>query len=135
MWCTHGARAEHIPFRIEPEFGQVAEYPPEGFWVSKECWDVLHDDVSRLYCANDVGEPGPAPTLVSRATLQTRDRERLAGESPADDVNWWSGNSVPPRSGSSDVVMAGNLRVVLGEYGAGCRVQFDLADYVHAGAF
>jgi len=45
MWGTHGARGEQTPLRIEPEAGQVTEYPPEGVGVVKQSWDVFHDDV------------------------------------------------------------------------------------------
>jgi hypothetical protein len=51
---TDFGRREHVPFRIEPEVGQVAEdnvKSPLG-----EGGDVLHEDVARSHFANDSSE-------------------------------------------------------------------------------
>ena len=43
--------AEHFPFRIKPERGQVAKHTVES--SSKESCDVLHEHVIRSQLAND----------------------------------------------------------------------------------
>jgi hypothetical protein len=65
MWCTHGARRDNRPFRIEPEVVKITEDPAEGISVSKESWYVLHDDVVGSYCAYDVCHPRPSPPFVA----------------------------------------------------------------------
>lgn len=36
VWCTHGARGDNRPPRIEPELVKVTEHPPESFAVSNK---------------------------------------------------------------------------------------------------
>jgi hypothetical protein len=117
VWRTHGARGEQTPFRIEPEVGQVTEQPTESVGISKESWHVLHEDVSRSHCANDIGEPGPTPTLVGDSSPATECREWLAGEPAAHDIDSGSGLAEPPLGSGSNVVMAWHLRPVVSEYG------------------
>jgi hypothetical protein len=46
VWCTHGARSDNCPFRIEPELVKVTEHPSEGVSISNESCDVFHEDVA-----------------------------------------------------------------------------------------
>jgi hypothetical protein len=47
-----------MPLRIEPDFGQITEYPsePSPSISSKEIWDVFHDCVSGSNFANKTGK-------------------------------------------------------------------------------
>ena len=49
--------AEHTPFRIEPETGQVPENVPQA--SSEEPTHILHDDVAWSYRANGPRKEGP----------------------------------------------------------------------------
>lgn len=76
-------RAEHTPFRIEPELGQRPEYSSE---MSSELWDVLHEDERRSKKANDAQEL--APETGSRAVdagPPPGDADVLAWKAAADD--------------------------------------------------
>ena len=57
---TKGTRRQTIPFRIVPALGQVSENTSH-VRVSKQTWNVLHEDVSGSKCANgsDVFTPEP----------------------------------------------------------------------------
>lgn len=125
---------ESRPLRIEPEGVKVTEDPTEGISISNESCNVLHEDVSGSYCANDVSHPRPSPTLVGGAELSASDRERLARESPADDIDSRAGLAEPPLRSGSDVVMAGYLRPVSGQHALAVGVELDLPDGGHAGA-
>jgi hypothetical protein len=58
VWGTDRGRRHSVPFRIEPEAGQVAEYFSE-LWESKEsCW-VLQQDPAGSYHAKKPCEFGP----------------------------------------------------------------------------
>src|SRR6266700_366609 len=76
------ARSKHIPFRIEPERGQIPENAIEPS-VSESC-DVFHEDDSGSKRANDASELGPEPragTLDAGAFAGEADV--LAGEAAA----------------------------------------------------
>jgi hypothetical protein len=114
-----------MPFRIIPERGKVSENiakPP-----SKECCNVLHDDVSRSNFANKTGILAPeAGTLTGKPRAFSCDADILAGESAADGIH---GNSVccqARRCEGSNVIVARNLRPMLCENGA--REWLDLAE-------
>lgn len=85
MPCSHGSRAEHIPLRIEPAFGQVSEYMSKS--GSKQPWHVLQEDESRSHLANDSRDVGPDPSLVICTLPLSSTAPRLAGESGSDDVH------------------------------------------------
>lgn len=50
---TNGGSWYAVPFRIKPERGQLSENNVQP--STKQACDVLHDDVSRLYLANNSG--------------------------------------------------------------------------------
>jgi hypothetical protein len=78
-------RAEHEPFRIEPERGQVAKNVSES--ASKEPWDVLQEHDAGSHITNDGGDSGPEPALVLGATASAGDGPRLARESGRDEIH------------------------------------------------
>jgi hypothetical protein len=57
MGRTDLRRRETVPFRIEPERGQVSENVSKS--ARKEPWHVLHEDVSGSKLANETGELSP----------------------------------------------------------------------------
>jgi hypothetical protein len=56
-------RSKTIPFRIEPEIGQVAENSVEP--SGNKGADVLHEDETRLHLGDDAGHFAPEPGLLS----------------------------------------------------------------------
>jgi hypothetical protein len=56
-------------------------------FVSNETWDVLQECVSRSYFANDSDGIRPTISFIGFPRPFSSDRERLAGESPENDVN------------------------------------------------
>lgn len=52
-------RAQHSPFRIEPERGQVSKHPPKS--PNSESWGVFHAHETGSNLANDTGHVGPQP--------------------------------------------------------------------------
>ncbi len=120
--CTNGGSWYAVPLRIKPERGQVSENslkPP-----SKECCDVLHDDVAWSKLANKSGvlRPKAAPlALNSRAFSCNTDV--LAGEPAADDIN---GNSVSGKSvgcEASDIFVLPHLWPMLRQHLAAERIN------------
>jgi hypothetical protein len=92
-----GACGKTVPLRIEPERGQVPENTSEA--PSKQSWDVLHDDVSGSYVADEPCEFGPktrACPVDPRATAGVG--EVLAGEATAEDVDVWHRHGHHPSS-------------------------------------
>jgi hypothetical protein len=61
--------------------------------------------------------------------------DRLAGESTANKVNSRPWSAEPPFDAGSDVVMPGHLRPVFREDTPAVRVDLDLPDDGHTGAF
>ena len=62
MWCADSCRAEHAPFRIEPEIGQLSKYTSDI--PSKQTWDVLQEDESGFHLANDASDMRPGIAFV-----------------------------------------------------------------------
>jgi hypothetical protein len=75
-----------IPFRIVPRRGQVPEDSSE-ISAGNKSGNVLQEDESRLYFANDTDCLWPEVAVVVRAFSLSRDRERLARETRSDNVN------------------------------------------------
>jgi hypothetical protein len=86
MRCTSVGSRYNSPDRIVPQVGKVAENNSHS--PPKQRWDVLHEDVSRSYLANDPGKLSPeSASLTSDACAASGDGYVLAGEAPGDDVN------------------------------------------------
>jgi len=86
VWGANGARAEHAPFRIEPERGQVTEDGSEVAVVN-ESWTVLQERESWSNHAKAFGSLGPHVAGVVGSGSLPGDAERLAGESGGDDIH------------------------------------------------
>jgi hypothetical protein len=122
---TNGGSRYAMPLRIKPERGQVSENSLNS--PSKQSCDVLHDDDTGSYIANDSGELGPqagafafdASSLAGVANVLTR-------EPAADDIDSDSIGSQSISGNCSDVVIARDCRPVFREHGA--RVGVDLAE-------
>jgi hypothetical protein len=82
---TKRGRWKTLPFRIEPEGGQIPENVAHS--SSKEPWDVLHEDVSGSKYANDAGELGPEPAFVGLGKLLPGLADGLTGEAAADEID------------------------------------------------
>lgn len=135
MRGTNGCRRYAIPLRIEPERGQIPENLSES--SSKEAWDVLHEDVSRSYQANDTGELRPEPAVVVEPSPLPGGAERLAGEAAGDEVDGL--DAVGTASAAlivdvSHVGVAGHVGPVLGEDATAPLVDLDLPAAGPAGA-
>jgi hypothetical protein len=63
MGSANIVRAEHAPFCIVPERGQVSEYTSEA--SSSEHWAVLHKRMLGSYLANDPRHLAPEAALAS----------------------------------------------------------------------
>lgn len=135
MGCPVVGRANSCPFRIEPEVVKVSEDSPECSGISNESCDVLHQHVAGSYCAYDVPERGPHPSLVGCAELAAGEAERLAGEAATNNIDRWSRLGSPPLRGCEYVVMAGNLRPVVGQHSRAVGVYLHLAHGGHPGPF
>jgi hypothetical protein len=101
-----------MPFRIIPERGQVSENGSQP--STKQRCDVLHDDESRSYLANEPSVMSPQAASLSIKTRSTaRKTDILAWKSSNDAVG---PESVFPKSiggKSTNIVIDGNLWPVL----------------------
>jgi hypothetical protein len=92
VWRSHIFRAQHSPFRIVPQRGQITEDSPEP--AKSEHWGVFHEDFSRSYLANNPGHvPPKAASFASDPGTFPGCADVLAGKPSRNHVN----NS-PPRS-------------------------------------
>lgn len=123
-----------VPFRVIPALGQIGKDPTPGVSISKESCDVLHEDVSGSSHANDVGEPRPPPPLIGDASTLPGKAEGLAGKSSGHEIGSGTSQGCPPLGSCADVVMAWNLRPVLGQHPLAVGIAFDLADTGPPGA-
>ncbi len=129
MGCAEVCRSEHIPFRIEPERGQVAKYSSEP--PSSEHWGVLHEDEGGLNIANDASELNPETGAGAvEACASSCGADVLTGEAARHHVN-----TASPRSSvkGAHVIPDGKRReasVVLtcDENAGGVGVKLDGAD-------
>jgi len=118
---TNGARWYTVPRRIVPALGQFSENSSHS--VSKQPWDVLHDDVGGSYLANDSCELKPEAGLFAiEPSAPSRNADVLAGESAADDIDGGEVSS----SDISHVLVSGSVRPVLCEHGPTVAVLLDL---------
>jgi hypothetical protein len=75
-----------VPFRIKPERGQVSENSVKA--PSKQSCDVLHEDVSGSYLANNSGVLRPkAAALARKACTFSGEADVLARETAADEID------------------------------------------------
>lgn len=115
-------RAQHIPLRIVPRLGQRPENGSEVV-ASKDRWDVLHDDESRSYFANQSHplEEQSAAFAVD-AGLLAGDGDVLAREAAAPYI---SRRDLVTAQGR-DVLMTCSARPVASKDGARIGVTFAL---------
>lgn len=86
MRCPTVGRGKHIPSRIEPERGQVAENDSES--PRSERWAVLHSHPLGFHFANHAGELSPEPrALAIESGAATGNADVLARESARNAVS------------------------------------------------
>jgi hypothetical protein len=92
-----------MPFRIEPDLGQITEYSPEPSSIisSKEIWDVFHDCVSGSNFANKTGKLAPESRSGGVGSFWGEPHtpcrtDILAREASGNDID--SSNSIPNKS-------------------------------------
>lgn len=95
MGCPDLGCAETIPFRREPDRGQVFHNLLEGGSAvdAEESGDVLDEEKSRPNCADNSDDFWPEPPLVIGAAAPAGGAGRLAGEAGRDEIH-----SAAPRS-------------------------------------
>jgi hypothetical protein len=126
---SKGCSRYAVPFRIVPEGGQVPENSakPSSPLASKQVCDVLHEDVARSKFASQAGDLAPKTRAFA---LQTRaksgNRQVLAGEPAADDIDGNSSLGKSVAGEGSHVIEARNLGPMLRQHLAGEWV--DLAE-------
>jgi hypothetical protein len=86
MRRTDFSGSEQIPFRIEPEVGQVAEYGGQSASGNKGR-HVFQPDESRVHFANAVAEVGPDPAVVLESASAARRTEGLTRKSSRDKIH------------------------------------------------
>jgi hypothetical protein len=127
MVGTKGGSWYAVPVRIIPDRGQVSENGSKP--STKQSCDVLHDEVSRSKLASQSGDFAPKAAARSfKACTGSSIADVLAGEPSADDID---GNSICAQSFAgkgSHVVVAGDVRPVLGEDAAGELFDFTEGD-------
>ena len=97
---ANGGRSKMDPLRIEPRFGNVPEKISDGVLPRSVCCsvthspseseqtgDVLDEDGARLEIEDESMELGPEVSLVVFPPSGSCMRERLARESPCEDIN------------------------------------------------
>jgi hypothetical protein len=129
VWRSHIFRAQHSPFRIVPQRGQVAENstkPPKS-----EHWGVFHKDLSRSYLANNPGHlpPQSASFAVDPSSLASG-ADVLAGKPARNHINnsppresVKGANVIPNREGREKAVILSGT-----QYACGVGVALDSAD-------
>jgi hypothetical protein len=128
---TNGGSRYAVPLRIEPDLGQVAEYPSKPIAPSslKKVWDVFHDEEPGSKLASESDHLGPEPaTRPVNSSLRSGAREVLAGEPSADDID---GNSIcrKPLGGKlSDILVPFDVGPMLLENSPAERVDLALRD-------
>jgi hypothetical protein len=120
-----------VPLRVIPERGKVAENGSHS--PSKQRCDVLHDDVSGSYFANDPSElvPKTGPLSCESSSFSCN-ADVLAGEAAADEID--GPISVAGREGSH-VTVARHVGPVLGEDAVGIVINLHPPLAGHAGTF
>ena len=130
---TEGGCWKTVPFRIEPERGQVSEHRAEEAppFRRADPGDVFDQDPSGFKLANKSDDFRPHVALVGAAELLPGGAVGLAGEAASQDVRPGKASCTHP----SDVLMAWDAGEVLGEHLARIGVTFHLPDRLHAGPF
>ena len=82
---TDSGRTEHVPFRIEPERGQVSENVSES--GRKEPWDVLQEHAAGPHVANGAGHVRPEPSDIILGESLAGDADGLTRESRNDAIH------------------------------------------------
>ncbi len=89
----HLCRRKHSPFRIEPIFGQLREYPNDrrgklfaSVW-NKEPWNVFEEKPRGVSFANDSPRVWPEVSRVGFKLSLSRDAVSLARDSRNDDIH------------------------------------------------
>jgi hypothetical protein len=123
---AHVGSSYATPLRVIPEGGQVCEndiHPP-----SKESCDVLHENVSGSYFANDTGvlRPKTRAGATDPGSLSGL-ADVLAGEPAAEDVDGGDGG----RGNSPDIPHAKHVRPVLLKNSLAERVDLALPHAAH----
>lgn len=128
---TNAGRWNTLPFRIEPDLGQVSKNAAEPApWLfcgaTKQVCDVLHADELGSKVASKSDDLAPqAATCAANACLAASNRDILAGETARDDVNGSDSVSSQSLCGeASDVAVTGDTREVDGEPIDAPRVDF-----------
>ena len=112
-----------VPFRIEPERGQVAENASKP--SIKQCCDVLHDDEAGSKLASEPCNFSPKARAFSRQPRsEALIADILAWEASADNVD--GGDFLA--SQFADISVAGDTGPVLGEDAAGELFDFTECD-------
>jgi hypothetical protein len=136
--CPELPSGQARPLRVIPCLGQVSENSTDRRPVpalplpGEERGNVLHDDVSGSYFANDPGELGPKTRAgAGQSGSLAGGAEVLTGESAADDVD----RREVFRADLADVLVAPRLGEVLGEDRSAVGVELDLPGDLHPRAF
>lgn len=85
MRRPHAGRAEHVPFRIEPEVGKVAK--DFGEPKRQVPADVFEEDEGGLALADDASHLGPEVSLVLFRSSLAGGAERLARVARSDEIH------------------------------------------------
>jgi hypothetical protein len=93
MRCADRSRAEQIPLRIEPEYGQVPENEVEP--SKSEGRDVLQEHEAWSNVAKDLVDERPDPPLICGPEPKPGARRGLTREARSDDIH-----EATPRSAS-----------------------------------
>jgi hypothetical protein len=122
-----------MPLRVVPERDQVSENSSHS--PVKQSCDVLHDDVSRSYLANNSSELSPqSGSLAVESGSGSGDGDVLTREAAADEVDGYAIGSESRSGKSSNVVIDRNVRPVLAENGAAVSVALAECHGSHTGA-
>jgi hypothetical protein len=121
MWGANVGSWYAVPLRVIPERGQIGEDDIEA--PNKESWRVFQDDEQRSKFANQTGDFGPkARASSSDALAPTGQANVLTGKTGCNDVD----TAAAGAGKGADIVIAGDVRPVLGEDFA--RERFDFAE-------
>lgn len=83
---TNPIRADRTPLRIEPEGGKVSEDVGESSTRS-ESWDIFQEHDAGSYLANDAGDGGPDPAIISDSASFAGKAPRLTREAGRDEIH------------------------------------------------
>jgi hypothetical protein len=129
VWCANGGSGNTVPFRVIPERRDFPEHLVQS--ASAKGDDVLDDDPRRptLFDEPAVFAPQAGAGTVEPCAF-TGDADVLAGESPANNVNWPDIVGVQV----THIAEAGHVRPVLAEHGSAIGVDLAERDCSHPGS-